>query len=239
MSDAAPDRRMQVLLLLVVVGVLVNSGNILRMFEGPRADRSSLQTIHKLIRAGELMEAAEAGRTLARQVGEEAPATVAAAAETLLEAGDPRAAYEVAHLGYERRSDHMGLRLTLARAALARGDVATALTAVKGIPEKAPEFPAAAALQAEMALEGRSFERAADLARKALDRAPSSAAYLDLLGRSLELSGDVPGAREAYRNALRRDPTRRHLGERLFRLAELAGDAKAIQRWRPYLTSDG
>lgn len=235
MSNVSPDRKMQALLVLVVLGLAANADRILKMFSRPEADRSSLQRIHQLIRAGELMDAAEAGRDLARQLGAQAPATVAAAAETLLDAGDPRGAYEVAQLGYERRSDHLGLRLTLARAALARGDLATALTAVKGIPEAAAEYPAAAALQAEMALEGRSPERASELAGKAAERVPTSAAYRELLGKSLELAGQRDEARAAYREALRLDPERKHLGTNLYRLAEAAGDARAVERWRPYV----
>jgi Flp pilus assembly protein TadD len=90
--------------------------------------------------------------------------------------------------------------------------------------------------EVEAALTADAPTRAVELAREALEQTPDSAAYRELLGKGLERAGNVEGARAAYREALEKDPTRRHLGVHLYRLAETAGDAVAVEKWRPYVT---
>lgn len=110
-------------------------------------------------------------------------------------------------------------RFHLGRVTYARGASRRALKILREAADLAPSDPRIQIALGDLYLEGGELARAELAYDYALSRGPSPRAFVGL-GRTLELRGDLEGARRSYEKALRMAPASVDVLERLARLLE-------------------
>jgi tetratricopeptide (TPR) repeat protein len=171
-------------------------------------------------------EAEAALRTFATR--SESPAAVLPLVELHSARGDAEAARAVLDEALERYPDEATLRLLRTETLLAEGQLAEARAELARFRDATFEGdPQIEYLRARLALANGDVKRAADRLRKLAPQLDRAATQF-WLGRALEESGDLEGARRRYGLAQQRDPSWIAPSAALITLEQRRGDWRAV-----------